>query len=197
LRAAPSRAVVACLATGVVGLLIGFGLRRPAGQPSATSVDVRALQDLHYHHDQAVGMSLVLVAKPAEGANPTLRQLARTIAQAQSFESGRMAELLARFGMPLTNDGDAALEWMSTPVPINEMPGLASDDDTAALAAASGNAADRLYVRMMVAHHQGALVMAGYAVGHARRAEVRALARVVVTTQQDDITQLQAIAATL
>jgi len=197
LKSIPRGVLLRALVVGVVAVAVAFtvGVRvgRPAGAPAADSVDVRALQDLRYHHEQAVGMSLVLLSKPADGASAPLRQLARQIVTTQSEESGRMAELLARYGAPLTNEGDTALEWMGSAVPVNEMPGLAVDDDTTALAQAAGARADRLYVNLMIAHHSGAGVIAGAAAATASRAEVRDLARVVGASQQDELGQLQAV----
>lgn len=197
LESFPRRPFVRLTAVGVVAAVLAFtvGVRvgRPAGAPAADSIDVRALQDLRYHHEQAVGMSLVLLSKPTEGASALLRQLARQIVTAQSEENGRMIELLARYGAPLANEGDTALDWMGGAVPINEMPGLAVDDDTTELAQSAGARADRLYVTLMVAHHRAAGVIAGDAAATASRAEVRDLARVVVASQQDELARLQAV----
>ena len=57
--------------------------------------------------------------------------------------------------------------------------------------AATGPAADQLFVDLMVAHHQGGIHMAEYAAQHARRADVRSLAAGMATAQRGEIVDLQ------
>lgn len=190
------RVLVACLATGLLGLGLGLLVNRD-DSPSAGSVDVGFLQDMRYHHEQAVGMSFMLLGKPADGSNASVRQVAREIIQSQAFEGGRMAELLRSFGAAVANEGDTAMGWMGMPVPLGEMPGMATPDQTAQLSEAQGAAADRLFVRLMVAHHQGGIHMAEDAQLRASDDKVKAFARGVVDGQTKEIAELQAIAAKL
>ena len=192
----PWRAVVACLATAILGVGLGVFLSRDE-RPSGTSVDVRFLQDMRFHHEQAVGMSLMLLDKAQSTGNPTVRTIAREVIQSQAFEGGRMAEMLSGFGTAVANENETAMEWMTMPVPIGEMPGMANEDETAALAAATGTAADRTFVRLMIAHHEGGVHMAQYATTHARTATVRAFAASIVNGQRSEINELRAIAAKL
>ena len=198
--AIPWRSVVACLAAALLGVGLGLFVTRD-DPPSADSVDVRFLQDMRFHHEQAVGMALVLVAKPRDGAgagaNATLRQMAREIIQSQAFEGGRMAQMLTQFRAAVANEGDTAMEWMGMPLPLNEMPGLATDDETAELDAAQGAAADKVFIRLMIDHHKGGIHMAEYAAAHARTETVRTFARVLTHDQQDEIDEMQALAAKL
>jgi uncharacterized protein (DUF305 family) len=75
------------------------------------------------------------------------------------------------------------------------MPGLASDADINRLLASSGAAADKLFVDLMVVHHQGGLHMAQYALQHANEIEVRRFAYAMITGQTDEINEMQAILA--
>lgn len=190
------RVLVACVVTGLLGLGLGLLVNRD-DSPSAGSVDVGFLQDMRYHHEQAVGMSFILLGKPAEGSNPSVRQVAREIIQSQAFEGGRMAELLRSFGAPVANEGDTAMRWMGMSVPLNEMPGMATSEQTAALSAAQGAAADRLFVELMIAHHEGGLHMAEDAEVRARDEKVKAFARGIVNGQGKEIAELRAIQAKL
>ena len=61
------------------------------------------------------------------------------------------------------------MTWMNEPTPIDRMPGLASDADIDKLLASSGTDADKLFADLMIAHHQGGIHMAQYAVEHATR----------------------------
>jgi uncharacterized protein (DUF305 family) len=189
----PWRSLLACVATAFLGFAIGLAVRRDA-PPAPTSLDVRFLQDMRFHHEQAVGMSLMLLDKPEATGDRTVRSIAREIVQSQAFEGGRMGEMLMQFGVPVANEGDTAMEWMGMRVPLGEMPGMASPDDTAALQRATGAEADRLFVRLMITHHDGGVHMAEAAMRGARRTEVRALATAIVTSQRAEIRELRALA---
>jgi uncharacterized protein (DUF305 family) len=192
----PWRTIVACFATAVLGLGLGVLLSRRQ-TPAATSVDVRFLQDMRLHHEQAVGMSLMLLDKPVATSDATVRSIAREVLQSQAFAGGRMAEMLTSFHAAVANEGDIAMEWMAMPVPLGEMPGMATDDDTAELAATTGRDAAKVYVRLMITHHQGGVHMADYATTHAGTATVRSFAASIVNGQRSEINELQAIAAKL
>ena len=192
----PWRTIVACLATAVLGLGLGVFLSR-RHTPAATSVDVRFLQDMRLHHEQAVGMSLILLDKPVTTTDATVRSVAREVLQSQAFAGGRMAEMLTSFHAAVANEGETAMEWMGMPEPLGEMPGMATADETAELAAATGTDAAKVYVRLMITHHQGGVHMADYAMTHAGTATVRAFATSIVNGQRSEINELQAIAAKL
>jgi uncharacterized protein (DUF305 family) len=102
-----------------------------------------------------------------------------------------MAGLLIEMGQSPANETGQAMAWMDEPVPLDRMPGMATADDLAQLVAATGPAADQLFVDLMVAHHQGGIHMAEYAAQHARRADVRSLAAGMATAQRGEIVDLQ------
>jgi len=81
--------------------------------------------------------------------------------------------------------------WMGAPVPIDRMPGLATDADLQNLRLATGSAADQLFVKLMITHHEGGIHMAEYAAAHANASEVKAMAASMVTGQQSEIVELQ------
>ena len=81
---------------------------------------------------------------------------------------------------------------MGMPTEPDQMLGLATDDDIEALAASSGDEADRLFVELMTAHHEGGIHMAEYAVEHAENDEVLKMATAVVAAQRSEIDELRA-----
>ena len=87
-----------------------------------------------------------------------------------------MIQLLRDFGESEVNEGDTSMAWMGHPVPLGEMPGMATDAELDELGAASGAEADDLFVELMVRHHEGGIDMAEYAAANASDAEVRAMA---------------------
>ena len=50
---------------------------------------------------------------------------------------------------------------------------------------------DQRFIAAMVPHHQGAIAMAELALGQARRAEIRALAQRIISSQSQDIVQMR------
>jgi uncharacterized protein (DUF305 family) len=191
----PWRLLVLGVALVVLGGAIGFALtkRSETMMPGAGSVDIGFLQDMRYHHDQATQMSLAYLEKPAAQQDPQLRIIASEILLGQQLEAGAMVQLLHDYGQPDSNESGTGMAWMSMPVPINLMPGMASPDQLAALKAATGVDADRQFATLMLNHHIGGLHMADYAAVHAREHDVRVLAESMIKSQNSDINELQAV----
>ena len=182
--------IFGCVAFTVLGVGATYAITAPHN-PGADSVDVGFLQDMRYHHDQAVRMALIFLQKPRTGAVLDLRIMAQEIVQDQQLESGEMVDMLAQYGAATAADlSQPVMRWMAMSVPSASMPGLATDDQLAQLVAAQGADADRLFADLMTAHHLGGIHMAEYAELHASRERVRRLAHAMVQNQESDITEL-------
>jgi uncharacterized protein (DUF305 family) len=68
------------------------------------------------------------------------------------------------------------------------MPGMATEEELAALRSLDGTAFDVEFLRLMMRHHQGGLGMAEYAVEHAGTAVVRTLAKAIAESQTAETT---------
>ena len=66
------------------------------------------------------------------------------------------------------------------------MPGMATPEQVAELSAASGIEAERLFLRLMIAHHRGALEMSRAVLERSEHPAVLAFARGVLTSQQSE-----------
>ena len=180
----------------LVGILLlaggaGFVIGERNATPDPNKTDIGFLQDMRTHHEQAVGMSLAYILRP--GINGVLGTIANEIAVGQSVDSGRMIQLLREYGKPEANESGIAMGWMNQPVPEDRMPGLASDTDLNKLVNASGAEADALFVNLMVIHHQAGIVMAQYAADHAGTSEVREFATSMISSEQEEIVEMQNI----
>ena len=71
------------------------------------------------------------------------------------------------------------------------MPGMASEAEVARLASATGPAADRLFLTLMIRHHQGALTMVDEHVRKASDELVEETASEISVTQRKQVTQMQ------
>jgi uncharacterized protein (DUF305 family) len=178
-------AVTAALIAGMIGWMIGDS---GAGS-DANAVDVGFLQDMREHHEQAVGMSFAYL--DLDDTEPGLRTVARSIVFGQGIEIGRMVQLLRDFGASEVNEGDTSMTWMGHSVPVGEMPGMASDAELDELGESNGAEADRLFVELMVRHHEGGIEMAEYAAANAAVDEVRAMAAAIAGSQREEITEIE------
>jgi uncharacterized protein (DUF305 family) len=185
----PVNLVVIAIGLILVMGSLGWVLGNNHAQPDPNSTDVGFLQDMHWHHDQAVEMALIYMSLP--GTDPALRQTAEEILVGQNQEIGLMIQMLRDFGKPETNETDTGMAWMGHPTPLDSMPGMATETQLDQLQRASGSTADNLFVQLMTAHHQGGIEMATYAAKNANEGDVRTLARQIAGSQQEEITEMQ------
>ena len=190
---APWRLVVLGLAVAFLAGAVGVvaGARSAEDRPNA--VDTGFLQDMRFHHDQAVAMSLLMVKKPLDDGNPTVRVIAEELMLGQQTEAGVMVGMLSRWGLPESNETGTAMAWMDEPVPLERMPGMATEANLDQLIAERGAEADQLFLRLMIAHHEGGLHMATYAADHAAVADTRDFAAAMVRNQRDEIAEMRSL----
>lgn len=186
-----SLAVAVAVLAGALGWVVGNNQALP--DPNAT--DTGFLQDMRWHHDQAVELALVFLDEPT--GDPRLHTLAREILVGQSIETGMMVQLLRGFGAAEINETDIAMSWMGASVALERMPGLASDADIDALDRATGREADRLFVQLMTMHHEGGIHMAEYAAANAATDDVRTMARQIAGSQREEIEEMAELLARL
>ncbi|SQD97208.1 DUF305 domain-containing protein [Parafrankia sp. BMG5.11] len=203
----------------VLGLLAGgAGLRVLLDRPPAdNSVDVGFARDMSEHHSQAVQMAMV---EFNHGGNADVRNMAQDIALSQQREIGVMDAWLSGWGRTSTS-ANAPMAWMADDSAGGHgdhgtagtgamtdgtmpgggmtgrtgetvrMPGMATESELGALAAASGRDLDVQFLTLMIHHHRGGVAMAQYASMHADDDRVRALARAMVVNQAWEIDQMQ------
>jgi len=171
----------------------GFVLGERNAIPDPNSTDIGFLQDMRAHHEQAVEMSLVFFEKP--DVDPVLKVIADEILIGQSIEIGRMIQLLREYGATEANESGTGMIWMGHPVPLDHMPGISSATEIESLYKATGAEADRIFVTLMIAHHQGGIAMAEHAFEHANTAEVKKFAEGIVSGQRSEISELQRLLA--
>ena len=151
------------------------------------AVDIGFLDDMTKHHQQAVSMAFSYFHN---GAAPQLPSTASEIIQGQSGDLRVMKVLRARW---INQDGETdgnVMAWMGHAMPIERMPGFASNADAAKLDTLSGRDLDDLFTKLMIRHHLGGIIMAKYATTHADTAEVRDLAAGIVALQTREIDEI-------
>ena len=178
----------------VVALLLavggGWAVARSSdgdGDPAASSVDVGFLRDMSDHHDQAVQLALLQLAS---GEREVLRGFAVDTIASQRYEIGLMEARLRDWGVGRGSATRDAMAWMGMKTAVGEMPGMASRSELAEFARLGGADADRMFIRLMTAHHEGGIHMAEHAMRHAETQVVRDLAEQIAKVQRLEIRDL-------
>lgn len=188
----PLNFVAIALASLILGSGIGYFAGDSAATPNHNEVDEGFLQDMRYHHDQAVQMAYFYLTEVDE-PHPRLTMLAEEILLSQQMETGRMIQMLRSFGVSEVNDTGVAMGWMGHEMPIDEMDGLASQEQLDEFATATGDEASRIFAELMIEHHRGGLDMAEFAVAHADNDAVRSFATSMIKGQSAEIDELQSV----
>ena len=133
----PSRLISAADASDLAG--IGF-----------TDADVKFMQGMISHHAQATEMTALLASR---SNRDVMQRLAQRIEISQADEIAMMQDWLRERGQAVTApDAHHAPGW-------EPMPGMVSQADMERLSVAEGVDFDRLFLRLMIAHHRGAVTM--------------------------------------
>lgn len=145
--------------------------------------DVMFVQMMIPHHEQAVEMAELA---PGAGASPEVQELAAEIAAAQGPEITQMEAMLDRWGVGQMMDHSG-----------HQMAGMVSDADMDRLRATSGASFDRLFLELMIAHHEGAIDMAQDPLANGEDPELRTLLEAIVEAQTAEIAQMQQMLAAM
>lgn len=155
---------------------------------NVSDADVSFAQLMIPHHQQAVEMADLALSRMT---SPEVKQLAEQIKAAQDPEIEMMSTWLQTWGAPMEMGEDHSGHDMGN----MDMSGMMSDEDMQALANAQGAEFDRMWLEMMIAHHQGAISMAEDVKGASSNADVTSLASAVITGQAVEIDTMQKLLA--
>ena len=173
-----------------------------------SEVDIGFCQDMAVHHAQAVLMAQQALAI---STTPAVRAVATQILVDQSQERGMLSGWLTVWHAPQLPSGPP-MTWMhhdqshadhptpgdmpgmatppasmpGTANPAGGMPGMATQAELDALGNARGPAFDTLFLKLMIRHHSGGILMADDARGRAALPEVRAAAGSMVIAQNEE-----------
>lgn len=151
------------------------------------TADVAFATDMIPHHAQAIEMANMVAT---HATNPTIRSLAAAIKIAQNPEITKMSGWLKTWGQPVPSPTMSSGMGSMT---MGSGTGMMSTTDMAALGKATGATFDRMWVTMMITHHQGAVSMATTELGAGSNPEAKTLARSIVSSQNTQIQQMQTL----
>lgn len=189
-------ALVSAALVGSAAFGIGRMTAPENSRPGTTSAEAGFARDMQIHHDQGVQLANIVRDLTADAP---VRLLALDIAAVQGQQSGQLYGFLTEWGLPQAAR-EPSMTWMSRAgrtadghehaaahIAGEPMPGLATPGQIAELAAASGVDAERIFLTLMIAHHQGAVEMADAALDRASNASVLAFSASVKRSQAAEI----------
>jgi uncharacterized protein (DUF305 family) len=152
----------------------------PAGD--FNEADVTFVQGMIPHHQQAIDMSDMILAK--EAVHPEVTVLAEQIKAAQQPEIDTMNRWLDGWGRIHMDDGGRHHGGEG---------GLMTEEQMRHLDKANGPDGQQLFLEGMIRHHQGAIEMAEEEIDEGKNEEAIILAKQIAETQQQEIETMQAL----
>jgi uncharacterized protein (DUF305 family) len=167
-----------------------------ASRPAPNPADVHFVSGMIGHHAQALVMAGWV---PSHGASASIQTLAARIINAQKDEIATMQNWLRDRGLPVPEAKPGPMKMMMNGMEHEMlMPGMLTDEQMKELDAARGTEFDRLFLRDMIQHHQGAVSMVNelFATpGAAQDQSVFKLASDVSADQTTEIARMQKMLA--
>ena len=159
----------------------------PPAAPKYADGDVKFMQGMIGHHAQALEMTALL---PARTATDAMKLLAKRIEVSQTDEIRMMQRWLESRGL------EAPTVHAHHVPGATLMPGMLTSGEMSQLAEARGVAFDRMFLELMIKHHEGALVMVKTLLaqpGAAQDSDIFAFASDVEADQSIEIERMRAM----
>jgi uncharacterized protein (DUF305 family) len=122
-----------------------------------TTADIEFMTHMISHHAQAVVMAKMA---PTHGASPAVQTLCARIINAQNDDIALMQNWLRDRNQPVPEAKPVPMKMVMNGQTMEMlMPGMLSDEQMKQLDAARGKEFDKLFLRGMIQHHQGAIAM--------------------------------------
>ncbi len=200
------------------GTTSGTTTARSTGSPASISAaatatfnaaDVAFAQMMIVHHQGAIQMADLA---PSRAQNQDVLALAARIKAAQAPEIDQMTSWLTAWGAAPSMMSGSATSGMggmdmggmdmggttsAAESSAMSMPGMMSGDQMQQLESASGAAFDKMFLELMIVHHQGAVEMAETEIADGSNPEAVALAQKIKSDQTAEIAEIQALLQTL
>ncbi|MHB8644471.1 MAG: DUF305 domain-containing protein [Thermomicrobiales bacterium] len=142
--------------------------------------DLRFLDEMIPHHEMAIGMVRMMIS---QSNHPELRDLGQRIIIGQQQQIDQMLAWRQ--------------QWYANAPPLsggmmgNGMMGSGGTGGMMGRSMMQGNFADRMFLEMMIPHHQRAIDMSNDALTNAQHPELKGLAKEIIAVQSAEITEMQ------
>ena len=166
-----------------------FRARTDSARTRFTEADIDFMTGMIGHHAQALVMAELA---PTHGASPQVQTLAARIINSQQDEIASMQQWLRERGQPVPEvhvmDGELMVHGAEHAM---HMPGMLTAEQMQELKGARGAEFDRLFLRYMIQHHQGAVTMVHDLFGTDGAGQDEAAFRLASDVQVDQITEIE------
>ena len=179
-------AIVADRGSGMGDGMDHDGMGRTDGSSEFNRADVMFAQMMIPHHEQAIEMSDLVLAK--DGVDPEVMELAEQIEAAQGPEIEQMQTWLDEWGAPSMMDADDMAG-------MGGMDGMLTEEQLDELAAADGATGSALFLEGMIEHHEGAIDMAEQHQEDGENEEALELSASIIETQTAEIERMRELLA--
>jgi uncharacterized protein (DUF305 family) len=153
--------------------------------------DVSFAQDMIPHHRQATEMAELADSRSTD---PSVLDLASKIIAAQQPEIDAMSGWLTSWDKEVPGEQGEMGEMDGMDHGSSSgMPGMMSSDDMDSLEAATGAAFDKLFLTMMIEHHEGAIEMARTEESDGKYAHAVELAKKIQKDQASEIVTMESL----
>ena len=154
--------------------------------PKDENFDLRFLDGMTPHHEGAVIMAQEALQK---SKRPEIKQLAQAIIDAQQKEIAQMKEWRTAWYPNASATPMMYSSEMGHTMPMSEE--MKSNMMMNMDLGAADDQFDLRFINAMLPHHEGAVTMAKEALQKSDRPEIKALAQDIITSQQQEIAQMQ------
>jgi uncharacterized protein (DUF305 family) len=150
--------------------------------------DVHFMSGMISHHAQAIAMARLA---PTHKADPAVQRLAARIINAQSDEIAIMQQWLADREKPVPAPDPVGMKMnMGGTQHVHLMPGMLTPEQMKQLDAARGKEFDRLFLQLMIQHHQGAVEMVKTLFGTPGAGQNESVFKLASDVNVDQITEI-------
>ncbi len=158
------------------------------GADAHNDADVAFAQEMVAHHEQAVVMAQM---GQDQASSDAVRDLATRIENAQGPEIETMQTWLEEWGESEDSGEMGGMDHGETDGA--KMSGMMTDEEMSELASAGGKEFDRMFLTMMIEHHEGAISSAEEEVESGEVAEAIDLAESIKSTQEKEVEEMQSL----
>jgi uncharacterized protein (DUF305 family) len=178
---------ITCAMAAVIATAVVNSCGHPPAAPDVqatkhNAADVTFAQKMIPHHQQALDMSAMV---PPRTTNRKLIVMAKQIALDQQAQIETLQELLQKWGEPAASDhmghDGMGMDGMVDAATMDKLPTLKGADF------------DDLWLRSMISHHEGAVVMAEPEVAQGENPTTVKMAKIIIEWQQFEIGQMHAM----
>jgi uncharacterized protein (DUF305 family) len=201
-----TRAAVAgaALVLSVTLSACGGGTTAPTAAPTTTEppvsapadagaehndTDISFAQMMIPHHEQALAMAEMALER---AESPEVKSLAEQIKAAQDPEIATLNGFLESWGAPPAEGGMSGMPGMDHPgMGDSASSGMMNDDEMDQLGGARGAEFDRMFLEMMIKHHEGAVTESQREVADGANQQAKDLASQIISGQTAEIEQMR------